>query len=165
MESEAMEIIHKLDDMGGMVAAIKNGYPMMAIAESSRKYQQQVEKKEKIIVGVNEFILEDEEPMEVLKISHDVEKRQMQKLQALRDERDDAPVKEKLAELRQKVKANQNIMPALIDCAHAYCTIGEIAQVLRDEYGEYHDPGIFWNGVLVYWCMGVLVYWCMGVLV
>jgi len=143
MENDAMTIIHKLDEMGGMVTAIKNGYPMREIAEASRKYQRQVENKEKIIVGVNDYLVEDEEKLEILKVSHEVERRQSEKLKKLRGQRDEAPVKENLDILRKACQDHKNIMPALIDCAHAYCTIGEIAQVLRDEYGEYHDPGIF----------------------
>jgi len=143
MEEEAMAIIEKIDDMGGMVAAIKNGYPMMAIAEASRTYQNQLEKKEKIMVGVNDFVLEEEEDIDILKVDATVEKRQIAKLEALRAERDDSAVKIQLEALREDCKNNTNVMPALIDCAEAYCTIGEIAQVFRDEFGEYHDPGIF----------------------
>lgn len=143
MEQEAMAIIKKIDDMGGMIAAIKDGYPMMAIAESSRKYQNQVEKKEKIIVGVNEFILENEQQPELLKIDPEVEKKQMAKLKTLREKRDVKTCEVKLAQLREACSSHINIMPALIECAHAYCTIGEIARVMRDVFGEYHDPGIF----------------------
>ncbi|OVE81365.1 methylmalonyl-CoA mutase [bacterium K02(2017)] len=143
MEEEALKIINKLDDMGGMIPAIKNGYPMMAIAEASRVYQRQVEQKEKIIVGLNDYVLENEEQLEILKISREVEQKQINNLKELRSDRDDQKVKESLASLISEVKTGKNIMPALIDCAHAYATIGEIAGVLRNEYGEYHDPGIF----------------------
>lgn len=143
MEDEAMKIIHKLDDMGGMIQAIKNGYPMLAIAESSRQYQRQVESKEKIIVGVNDFVVKEERPLEILKISHEVEKKQVAGLKELRSTRDHTLVQQRLAELLRDVKTGVNIMPALVSCSHAYCTIGEIAEVLRKQYGEYHDPGLF----------------------
>lgn len=143
MEEEAMKIIHKLDDMGGMIQAIKNGYPMLAIAESSRLYQRQVENKEKIIVGMNEFVVANERPLEILKVSHEVEKKQVAGLKELRSKRDANKVKQHLAQLETDVKSSVNIMPALVNCAHAYCTIGEIAEVLRKHYGEYHDPGLF----------------------
>ncbi|MBF0103832.1 MAG: methylmalonyl-CoA mutase family protein [Deltaproteobacteria bacterium] len=143
MEEEAMAIIKKLDDMGGMVAAIKNGYPMMAIAEASRVYQRQVETKEKIIIGVNDYIAKDETPLEILKISHEVEQNQVRDLQRLRRERDQTGVREALDALTTVIKGQGNVMPPLVACAHTYATIGEIAAVLRKEYGEYRDPGIF----------------------
>lgn len=141
IEEEAMKIIAQLDEMGGMLAAIKEGWPMLQIADASRTYQTQVEKGEKVIVGVNKYMVDDEEDLEVLKISHDVEAKQIERLKKVREERNDAEVKRKLENLRKDIQDQKNVMPALVDCAHAYCTIGEIAQVLRDEYGEYHDPG------------------------
>ena len=92
---------------------------------------------------MNEFVMDEEDPMELLKIDAEVEKKQVHKLKVLREERDTANAESKIAALRQGIKDNINLMPALMECAHAYCTIGEIAQVLREEYGEYHDPGIF----------------------
>ena len=143
MEQEALAIINKIDAMGGMINAIKNGYPMKAIAEASRHYQTQVEKREKTIVGVNELTIENEPKIDVLRIDPEVEKRQVAKLKKLRNERNNALCLEKIEALRQTCQKNSNIMPALIDCAHAYCTIGEIAKILREEFGEYKDPGIF----------------------
>lgn len=143
MESEATALIKKIDDMGGMVAAIKTGYPMMAIADSSEHYQRQLENKEKLIVGVNEFTVADQPPGELLKIGPEVERRQGEKLRKLRAERDISRVKPALETLRAACDGKANVMPALVDCAHAYCTIGEIAQVMRGAFGEYHDPGIF----------------------
>lgn len=141
IEEKAMEIIQQLDDMGGMIAAIKEGWPMLQIADASRTYQTQVEKGEKVIVGVNKYQVQDEDDLEVLKISHEVEAKQIERLKKVREDRNDDEVKNKLESLRKDIQDQKNVMPALIDCAHAYCTIGEIAQVLRDEYGEYHDPG------------------------
>ncbi len=143
MEEQALEIIQKLDEMGGMVSAIRNGYPILAIAETSRKFQNEVESKERLIVGVNSFVVDEKLNTELLKISPEVEAKQVAKLKRVRAERDSDLVTKKLQELRRAIQANQNIMPELIACAHAYATIGEIAQVMRDEYGEYHDPGIF----------------------
>ncbi len=143
MEDEAMTIIKKIDAMGGMVAAIKDGYPILAIAEASRRYQRQVENKEKIIVGVNDYVINETQPTDLLKISPEVEKRQVAKLKAVREKRDANLVKVKLSDLRAACKNNSNIMPALVAAAHVYATIGEMAQVLREEYGEYHDPGLF----------------------
>lgn len=143
MEADAMEIIRKIDEMGGMLNAIKNGYPMQAIADSSRHYQTMVERKEKIVVGVNQFVLEKEEPMHLLKIDPEVEKKQIAKLDGLKRQRNSKDCQKKLDQLRKDCAAGVNLMPAFIDCAHAYSTIGEIARVLREAFGEYRDPGIF----------------------
>lgn len=143
MESEALDLIKKIDDMGGMVPAIKTGFPMMAIADASERYQRELEKKEKIIVGVNEFTVDEKPPVDLLKIGPDVEKRQCEKLRRLRAERDVGKVAPALAKLREVCENGKNVMPPLIDCAHAYCTIGEIAGVMREVFGDYHDPGIF----------------------
>lgn len=144
MEDEAMALIQKIDEMGGMVSAIRTGFPMMAIADASHLYQNQLESNEKVIVGVNEFIQKDEPNPEILKIdSEDVERQQRESLKTLRESRDAGKVETTLSALRKACETEQNVMPALIDCAHAYCTIGEMAQVMREVFGEYHDPGIF----------------------
>jgi len=143
LENDAMEIIHKIDEMGGMVKAIKNGYPMRSIAEASRHYQHQVERNQKDIVGLNKYTLDTEPPIETLKIDPEVEMKQVQLLKQLRTKRDATVCEKVIEKLHHSCKNNENIMPALIDCAHAYCTIGEIANVLRKEFGEYKDPGIF----------------------
>lgn len=143
MEKEALDLIYKIDEMGGMVQAIKTGFPMMAIADASEKYQRQLEKNEKIIVGVNDYTTKEEPLVDILKIGPEVEKQQIERLQQIRKERDDAKVSAELEKLKSVCESNENIMKQLINCAHAYCTIGEIAKVMREVFGEYHDPGIF----------------------
>lgn len=143
MEAEAMAIIKKIDELGGMIEAIKKGYPMLEIAKASHVYQHQVERKEKVVVGVNEFVLKDEPPMDLLKIDPTLEKRQVDSLTKLKVMRAKKEVESSLNSLRVAAKGEENLMPYLIDCAKAYCTIEEIADVLRGEFGEYHDPGIF----------------------
>ena len=143
MEKKAMDYINKIDRMGGMVAAVRTGYPQMEIANASHRYQREVENKQKIVVGVNEFVLADEPPVETLKIDPTVEKRQIELLNQVRIERDQKRVEKSLINLKKVAQNDQNIMPELLDCARVYATVGEIAQVLRSVYGEYHDPGIF----------------------
>jgi methylmalonyl-CoA mutase N-terminal domain/subunit len=144
MEEDALVIIKKIDDMGGMVAAIRNGYPMMAIAEASHRYQRQLETKEKIMVGLNAFTTAEQSPTDLLKISPDVERKQVAALKRVRESRDANRVLAGLTKLKQACAQNKtNLMPTLIECAHAYCTLGEIAQVLREAFGEYHDPGLY----------------------
>ena len=143
MEADALALIQKIDDMGGMVAAIKTGFPMMAIADASELYQRQLERKEKIIVGMNEFVIDETQNTNLLRIGPEVEKRQIEKLKNLRANRNSADVSVKLQALKAACASQTNIMPALVACAHAYCTIGEIAGVMRLVFGEYHDPGVF----------------------
>lgn len=143
IEKQTLAIIHKIDKMGGMVAAIKNGYPMLAIAEASRRYQHQVEQKEKIVVGVNDFVVPNEEMPDLLKIDPNVEAFQIEQLKTLKVKRSAKSVEACLQKLRLACDSSENIMPALIECALAYCTIGEIAEIMREVFGEYHDPGVF----------------------
>ncbi len=143
MEKEALEIIKKIDRMGGMVEAIKRGYPQMEIAAASHVYQRQVEHKEKIVVGVNEFVMENETPPDILKIDPEVEKKQVENIRKLKLIRETKKVSAALAALEKSAKTDENLMPRLLDCARAYCTIGEISDVLKKMFGEYHDPGIF----------------------
>ena len=141
MEKEAVDYIQKIDQMGGMVEAIKKGYPQMEIANASHDYQRLLEEKKKTVVGVNDFVLENEPPMEILKVDPPVEGRQKSILEEVRKKRDESQVTKRLKVLEETAKGSGNLMPALLDCARAYCTIGEISAVLRGVFGEYHDPG------------------------
>ncbi|MBI4412364.1 MAG: methylmalonyl-CoA mutase family protein, partial [Deltaproteobacteria bacterium] len=143
MEGEAFDYIKKIDRMGGMIEAVKRGYPQMEIAKASHIYQQQVEKKEKMVVGVNDFVLKGEKQPELLKIDPRMEKKQVENLKKVKEKRDGGQVEHTLKALRNAAGGEVNLMPSLLDCARAYCTIGEISSVLRGVFGEYHDPGIF----------------------
>lgn len=143
MESAALDYINKIDAMGGMIKAIRTGYPQMEIANASHLFQNQIERKEKIIVGVNDFVMEEELNLETLKIPADVETRQIEGLTKLKMSRDADAVALSLNNLKSDCEKAVNIMPALMNCARAYATIEEIAAVLKDVYGEYHDPGIY----------------------
>jgi methylmalonyl-CoA mutase N-terminal domain/subunit len=143
MEQGALEYIEKIDKMGGMLKAIEMNFPQMEIADASYKYQCQVENKEKIIVGVNDFEVTDDHELEVLKISDDLAGEQVKKLEKLKSERDDAAVWSALAELKTSAVAEKNVMPELVKCSIAYCTLGEMMKTLKEVFGEYKDPGIF----------------------
>lgn len=143
MEKDALIYIEKIDQMGGMVKALRTGYPQMEIAHASAHFQRQVEKKEKIIVGMNEFVLDKEDPIELLKIDPAIEAKQIEILNQTRKRRDSARVAQSLSQLEKACEGNSNLMPYLINCAKDYCSIGEIANVLRKSFGEYHDPGYF----------------------
>ena len=126
-----------------MVRAIKAGYPMKERAEASFKFQGQVERKEKIIVGVNDFIQEDEPPPEILKIDEGIEKEQIANLKRVKAERDNAAVQATLADLKQAASGSENLVPYILKAVKTYASVGEIMGTLRKVFGEYHDPGIF----------------------
>jgi methylmalonyl-CoA mutase N-terminal domain/subunit len=152
MEKGAFDYFDKLDAMGGMVKAIEIGFPQKEIAEASYQYQRAVEAREKVIVGSNEFTI-DEKQMETLYIDETVGERQSAKLKALRARRDNADLTRKLDALKKAAaqepvvtndgKISQaNTMPYIIDCVRAYATVGEICQALKEVYGTYEEVSI-----------------------
>jgi methylmalonyl-CoA mutase, N-terminal domain len=141
VERGAWDYIEKIDSMGGMVAAIERGYPQREIAEASYRYQMAVDKKEKIIVGVNDFISE-EKPLEILQIDETVARRQAERLRKLRAERSQAEVERRLGALRNAAKGNENLMPFIFDAVKAYATLGEICDAMRDVFGTYEEVAI-----------------------
>jgi methylmalonyl-CoA mutase N-terminal domain/subunit len=120
-----------------MVAAIEHGYPQKEIAESSYRFQQSVERKEKVIVGVNGFIEENEPRVPILYIDEGAAERQIARLRQLRRDRDGSQVQRTLDALRRGAAGHENTMPLLIDAVRAYATIGEMCDALREVWGEY----------------------------
>jgi methylmalonyl-CoA mutase N-terminal domain/subunit len=139
MEKEAKDYIQKIDDMGGMVKAIEHGFPQKEIADSAFWYQKAVEKKEKIIVGVNAFEM-DHEPIPTLKIKDSVAKQQLDRLRKVKKTRNQSEVRTKLLDLKKAAEDDQNVMPFILDCVKAYATLGEIMATLKEVYGEYKEP-------------------------
>jgi len=140
IEEDAWEYIRKIDEMGGMVKAIELGYPQREIQESSYWYQKAVERKEKIIVGVNEFVMEEKEKIPILYIDESVAEKQLQRLREVKKERNSSRVKETLSNLKKAVSDDENLMPYILDCVKAYCTLGEIMDTLREMWGTYQEP-------------------------
>ena len=144
VEEEAWDYINKIDEMGGMIAAIERGFPQKEIMEAAYRYQQAIEKKEKIIVGVNEFLMEEEEQPPFLMIDSEVERaKQIKKLQILRRQRNNDKVDECLKQLRLAARGKDNLMPFILESVKAYASLGEIIDVLREEFGEYQEPSVF----------------------
>jgi len=152
MENGAFDYFGKLDAMGGMVKAIERGYPQKEIAEASYQYQRAAEAKEKIVVGVNEFVIE-EDPPHILYIDESVAIQQTAKLKALRRRRSNDEVKRTLDALRKaaaqepQARGNgevspANTMPFIVDAVRAYATVGEICEALRDVYGTYTETSV-----------------------
>src|SRR5260370_35701766 len=122
--------------MGGMVAAIERSYPQREIAEASYRYQMELDKKEKIMVGVNDFVSE-EKPLDILRIDEKVAHRQSERLKRLRAERSQDEVNPTLAALRKAAQGKENLMPAIYDAVKAYATLGEICDAMRQVFGSY----------------------------
>jgi methylmalonyl-CoA mutase N-terminal domain/subunit len=141
MEEGAFDYFRRIDAFGGMIEAIDAGFPQREIQESSYQYQLAVESKDKIIVGVNDYVME-EEPMEVgiLQIDESVAELQRGRLKKLRAERDNATVEKRLKNLTEGARAGANTMPLLIDAVRAYATLGEMCDALRPVFGEYQEP-------------------------
>src|SRR5579859_6801062 len=141
VERGAWEYIEKIDAMGGMVPSIERGYPQREIAEASYRYQVAVDKKEKIIVGVNDYVA-PEKPLETLQIDETVARRQAERLSKLRADRSQAEVDRRLKALRAASQGKDNLMPFLYDAVKAYATLGEICDAMRDVFGTYEEVAI-----------------------
>ncbi|HSL20967.1 MAG TPA: methylmalonyl-CoA mutase family protein [Vicinamibacterales bacterium] len=139
MEDGARQYFETIDRLGGMVAAIEQSYPQKEIAEASYRFQQSVERREKIIVGVNDFVLEDEEPIPILYIDETTAERQVERLARLRQERDNDRVRRALDALRETARGAGNTMYPILECVRAYATLGEMCDALREVWGEYEE--------------------------
>jgi methylmalonyl-CoA mutase, N-terminal domain len=137
VETAAWDYINKIDAMGGSVAAIEQGYMQNEIAASAYKYQNDIQKGEKIIVGVNKFTAEEKPLQDVFSIDDSIRQLQIDKIIKVKAERDNAKVKSILQMLESNARANINLMPTILEAAENYATLGEIANVMRDVFGEY----------------------------
>ena len=137
IEEEAMKIISKIDELGGAPSAIERGYIQQEIMDSAYKYQREIEDNKRIIVGVNKFQVEEESPKGLLKVDPIVGERQKQKIEELKNNRDNEKVSQTLEALRKACNSNENVMPYILDAVRAYATLGEVCGVMREEFGEY----------------------------
>ncbi len=142
IEAEAVEYFRKIDAMGGMVAAIERGFPQREIQEAAFQFQKAVERKDKVIVGVNEYVMEDK-PVPILYIDEKVAEEQGARLNALKATRDDERVRASLARLQDAARGTDNIMYPILEAARAYATLGEMCDALREVWGEYEEPPVF----------------------
>jgi len=139
MEEGALAYFDQIDRMGGMVEAIERGFPQKEIAESAYRFQQAVERKEKVIVGVNDFVQSNEPPIAILYIDESASDTQLAKLEKLRKTRDRGAVQRALDRLRAAATTTENLMPPILDAVRAYATVGEMCDALRDVWGEYEE--------------------------
>jgi methylmalonyl-CoA mutase, N-terminal domain len=142
LEEETLAYFDTIDRMGGMVEAIEQGYPQREIAESSYRFQQAVEQRDKVIVGVNDFVTADHQPIQLLYIDDSASVRQLEKLERLRATRDNGRVRRALDVLKEGATGAANTMPLLIEAVRAYATVGEMCDALREVWGEYEETPI-----------------------
>lgn len=144
MEEEAYKYFDQVEAMGGVIEAIERGFFQKEIANAAYQYQREIESNKRVIVGVNDFVLEDEDiRIPVLKIDPEVERKQIERLNATRKERDNKKVQEALDNLRKASEGTDNVMPHVVDAVKAYATVGEICDVWREVFGEWDEPKIF----------------------
>jgi len=143
MEEDAMEYINKIDEMGGIIEAIERGYPQNEIAKAAYHYQEQIDREEKAMVGVNKYVMEEIIPIETLKISPDLEEKQIARTGDIKENRDNGKVNACLDKIRSACEGNGNVMPPILDAVKEYATLQEICDVFREVFGVYRDPGMF----------------------
>jgi methylmalonyl-CoA mutase N-terminal domain/subunit len=139
IEAEAEQLIEQIDEMGGMVRAIERGQVQRQIEQAAYEYGQSVEEKQRIIVGVNEFVSDEETEVDLFEVSEEVRNKQIEGIQKVKADRDQAKVDAALTKLREAAEGDANVMPPILEAVHAYATIGEICGVLRKTFGEYQE--------------------------
>ncbi len=140
IEKRALEYIEKIDGMGGAVKALENGYTQKEIQDSAFKYQKAIEDKNMIIVGVNEFQVEEDGSREILTVTDEQQQRQIARVKKLKETRDNDAVKKARAALKAAAEGDDNLMPHILTAVKCYTTLGEISNTLRDVFGVYRDP-------------------------
>jgi methylmalonyl-CoA mutase N-terminal domain/subunit len=143
MEQAAWEYISKIDDMGGMLAAIEKNYPQMEIADAAYRFQRDFDDRKKIMVGVNKYRLDEDIPVDIYHTDDELEERQIARTDQVKNDRDQKRVKACLERLEDACRGKENVMPYLIDAAAAYATLQEMCDVFRRVFGVYTDPGTF----------------------
>ncbi len=143
MERRALAYIRRIDEMGGMIRAVEEGYPQREIAESAYRYQREIESRERIVVGVNAFRTEEEEPIPILRIDEAVARSQVERLRAVKASRSAAQVKETLVGVERAARDGANLMPPVLSAVKAYASLGEICDVFRKVFGVYREEGRF----------------------
>ena len=136
METEAEKYFKQIDELGGVIPAIKQNFFQKEIAQSAYNYQRKFENKEQITVGVNEFISEKKHEVEILKVADEYHIKQNAKLTTVKTDRDSELVKKLLGIIEEKAKTNENLLPFILDAVRAYASVGEIIQALKNVYGH-----------------------------
>ena len=143
LEEQTLEYIHRIDDMGGAVAAIEDGFQMREIGDAAYRHRQEVETGDRIIVGVNRYETEEPPVEGLMRVDEEAARQQIARLQRLRAERDGGAAQAALARLAEVARGDENTVPAILECVEAYCTLGEMSGVLRETFGEQEELAAF----------------------
>ncbi|MFW9915779.1 MAG: methylmalonyl-CoA mutase [Candidatus Thorarchaeota archaeon] len=143
MEKQCMEYFHKIETLGGVIPAIEKGFFQREIADSAFIYQKEIDEKKRTIVGVNNYILDEETPIPILRIDPELSEKQCERLNHVKATRNNKKVQEILERLRSAAKGTENLMPIIVEAVREYATVQEICDVFRDVFGEYEEPAIF----------------------
>ena len=143
MERSAYEYFARIDELGGMVEAIKQNFPQREIADASFRYQQEVDSKQRIVVGVNDYVQEDDGAIPILRIDPELERKQKGRVEATKARRDSAEVERTLGGLGAAAATDANLMPAILDCARARVSEGEMVATLQQVFGNYTELPVF----------------------
>src|SRR5574341_222614 len=145
IEKEAFDYIRRIDELGGIIKAIDIGFPQKEIADAAYRYQMELDRGEKVIVGVNKYLYlsDNEKPMQILKIDEEVDNNQRERLREIKRKRDGEAVKRHLGAIAETASEGKNLMSFIINAVREYATVGEISDVFREVYGIYRDPGYF----------------------
>ena len=141
LERQAYDYFKRIEDMGGVVAGIENGFFHREIADASFRYQQEFERKQRVIVGLNEYVSGEAEPIPLLAMDKEGYRRQVERLARVRSQRDGRKTQAALADLRRAAGSTENLMPYLLEAARSYATLGETMDVLKGVWGEYQPFG------------------------
>ena len=142
IEQDALAYIDKIDEMGGIVRAIEAGFPQKEIADASYRYQRQVDEGVKTVVGVNRYVKTDEQRPELLRIGDEMERGQLERLNRVKQERDDARVNQCLEEMVRAARSDENLLPPMLDAVRAYASVGEISKALIPVFGTYRETSV-----------------------
>jgi len=144
LERQAYEYFDRIEQLGGVVPAIKDNFFQQEIADASFRYQAEIEREQRVIVGVNRYELDDEQELDILHIDPTLEGKQIERVQALRARRDSAKVEQRLTELKQAAaREDVNLMPPIVDAARDYVTMGEICDAFREVWGIWRETPVF----------------------
>ena len=143
MEAAAYDYFRRIDELGGIVDAIKQGFPQREIADAAFRYQREVDEGERVVVGVNRYTLDEDDSPEILRIPEELERKQVGRVQAVRAKRDAAAVERLLADLRAAAATDRNLLYPILDCVRASATEGEIVKALQDVFGTYREVPVF----------------------
>jgi len=143
MEEETYRYFDRVDQLGGVIPSIEKGFFQREIAEAAYKYQKEIDNKERTVIGVNDYKTEEPLDIPILKMDEKGEERQIKRLQTLRKQRNQQRVDTLLGKLRKAAEGDANLMPYILNCVHAYATLGEICQEFREVFGEYREPSLY----------------------